>query len=162
MSITAGIAATKATLEVAKLLMDRLNTSEVDVHDVRLKVQEMLIHVVNAQIALGDAQAALHEAEDINRKLKRDNEALKANEAVTASLVFADDVYLRRKPDGTFDGPFCPACWDIDAKVVRLKLDGEDKYTNCPDDTPCRKYDCIVHKISYYIKASKFNNVNVT
>jgi hypothetical protein len=33
--------------------MDKLNTPDVDVHDVRLKVQEMLIHMVNAQMRWG-------------------------------------------------------------------------------------------------------------
>ena len=61
MSIAAGITATKATLDVAKLLMDKLNVPDVDVHDVRSKVQEMLIHAVNAQTALGVAQIELAE-----------------------------------------------------------------------------------------------------
>lgn len=161
MSIAAGLTATKATLDIAKALMDRLNTPNVDVHDVRMKVQEMPIHVVNAQIALGEVQSAVHAAEDDNRQLRRELETLKDSRAVADSLVFADEVYLRRKKDGSFDGPFCPACRDIDGKLVRLKLGGKGQYGGCPDQTPCRKYDCITHKISYFIPESKFNNVRV-
>src|ERR1700732_5284134 len=128
MNITAGITATKATLDVAKLLMDKLNTPEVDVHDVRLKVQEMLIHTVNAQIALGDANNSLHIAAEENRELKREIQKLRDSKATTEGLVFADEVCLRWKSDGVLDGPFCPACWDIDSKLVRLKLGGTKQY----------------------------------
>ena len=51
MSIAAGLTATKAGLDVAKLLMDKLNGPKMEVHEVRAMVQEMLIHVVNAQVA---------------------------------------------------------------------------------------------------------------
>jgi hypothetical protein len=161
MSITAGITATKATLDVAKLLMDRLNAPEVDVHDIRLKVQEMLIHTVNAQIALGDANNGLHIAAEENRELKRKIQKLRDSKATTEGLIFADEVYLRWKSEGVLDGPFCPACWDIDTKLVRLKLARTNPSEGCPDGKPCRRYDCVVHKISYYIPASKFNTVGV-
>jgi hypothetical protein len=67
MSIAAGLTATKATLDIAKILMDKVSRPNTDVHEVRASVQEMLIHVVNAQIALGEAQRDLHTAEDDNR-----------------------------------------------------------------------------------------------
>jgi hypothetical protein len=47
--------------------MDKVSRPNTDVHEVRASVQEMLIHVVNAQIALGEAQRDLHTAEDDNR-----------------------------------------------------------------------------------------------
>lgn len=34
---------------------------------------------------------------------------------------FHDNVYWRIKEGGTKEGPFCPHCWDIDGKEVRLK-----------------------------------------
>lgn len=161
MSIAAGLTATKAGLEVAKLLMDKLSSPEVNVGEVRSSVQEMLIHVVNAQVALGEAQGTHYATEEANRQLRREIEQLKESQAVTANLVFADEVYFKRKGDGTFDGPFCPACWDIDGKLLRLKLDGVGQYGGCPDETRCRKYDCIVHRIMYFIAEAKFNDIVV-
>lgn len=161
MDIAAGLTATRATVDLAKLLMDKLSTPDVDVHNVRMKLQEMLIHAVNAQIALGEVQESLHIAEEKNRQLKRQIEKLADSQAVTASLVFGDEVYLRKKEDGTFEGPFCPACWDIDGKLVRLKLEGIDQYGGCPDRTPCRKYECIVHKITFFISSFKFRDTRI-
>jgi hypothetical protein len=89
-------------------------------------------------------------------------EGLRENRAITESLVFASEVYLKRKPDNTFDGPFCPACWDIDGKLVRLKLDGIGEYGSRPDNTVYRKYDCIVHRITYFIPATKFNDATMS
>jgi hypothetical protein len=121
MSIAAGLTATKAAVDVAKTIMDRLNRPEVDVHDVRTQIQEMLIHVVHAQIALSDAQGDIYAAQQSNQHLRAEITALKDTQAIRDELVFGDEVYLRRKADGSLDGPFCPACWDIDRKLVRLK-----------------------------------------
>ncbi|MEI9974285.1 MAG: hypothetical protein WDO73_20890 [Ignavibacteriota bacterium] len=52
MSIAAGITPAKASLELAKLI-GKLNHPNIDVADVRAKVHEMLIHMLNAQVALG-------------------------------------------------------------------------------------------------------------
>ncbi len=161
MSIIAGLMATKAALDVTKIVMDKLNRSDVDVHDVRMQIQEMLIHVVNAQIALSDAQSSLHAGEESNRQLRAEIVALKDAQTVRDSLVFGDEVYLRRRADGSLEGPFCPACWDIDRKLVRLKLDYIGNYAGAAQGIACRKYDCIVHKISYFINAANFNNVSV-
>jgi hypothetical protein len=43
MSITAGLTAAKASLELTTKLMDLLNRPEIDVADVRAKTHEMLI-----------------------------------------------------------------------------------------------------------------------
>jgi hypothetical protein len=161
MSIAAGLTATKAAVDVAKIIMDKLNHPEVDVHDVRTQVQEMLIHVVHAQIALSDAQSTVHAAEEVNQQLREKITTLKEAQSVRDSLVFGDEVYVRRKGDGTFDGPFCPACWDIDGKLVRLKLDYIGHATGSDQGVLLRKYDCIVHRISYYMNAGKFNSVSV-
>jgi hypothetical protein len=115
MSVTAGIAAVKVSLEPAKLLSDKLNRPDIDVSDVRTKVHEMLIHMVNAQVALGDANA---EISDLRQKLQdREKEA-----AIGASLEFGEDLYWRRTPDHGLDGPYCPTCWDDDRKLIHLKF----------------------------------------
>lgn len=107
MSIAAGITATKAALEVAKMTMDKLNSATIDATAIRTNVQELLIHVVNAQVALGEAQV---ENSELRHQLD-DREALKA---------LADDVeyvqdggFLVLKSDREQERlvPYCPVCW---------------------------------------------------
>lgn len=161
MGIAEGITATKAALDVTRIILDGLNRPQIDASDVRMKVQEMLIHVVNAQIALSEAQSALHDSAEKNRQLQAQITDLETTGAIQDSLVFGDEVYLRRKLDGSFEGPFCPACWDVDGKLVRLKLDYVGNHAGADQGGLCRKYDCIVHNISYFMSAAKFNTVNV-
>jgi hypothetical protein len=147
MSVAAGLTATKAGLDVAKLLMDRLATPNVDVNDIRAKVQEMLIHVVNAQVALGEAQVEISEL----RKAVEDREEMKA---IEASLEFSDELYWRRKADRTLDGPYCPTCWDDTRKLIRLEFYEEGEWsglTTWPGRR--RKYRCVLHKTVYYPRA---------
>jgi hypothetical protein len=130
MSIASGIAAAKASLEVVKLLSDRLNRPDIDVADVRAKVHEMLIHMVNAQIALGEAQV---EIGDLKRQLD-DRERLKE---FGKSFTFAEGVYWYR------DYPYCPNCWDVDGKPIRLT--GPYGLTNSD-------WDCPIHRARFYLK----------
>jgi hypothetical protein len=130
MNIAAGIMATKAALEVAKMTMDKLNSGNVDVTAVRTNVQELLIHVVNAQVALGDAN---NEIVDLRRQLD-DRDALKALEA---DLEMHKGGYFARKSEGS-NILYCPVCWGADKKLVPLS----------PYKNPGRYY-CVLHKIDF-------------
>jgi predicted RNA-binding Zn-ribbon protein involved in translation (DUF1610 family) len=70
MAIGEGIIAVKAALDVSKVLMDLLNRPNANASDIRAKVQELLIHVVNAQIALGEAQDEISDLREEIRQLK--------------------------------------------------------------------------------------------
>jgi len=133
MSITAGIAAVKASLDVAKIVSDRLNVPDVDVADVRAKVHEMLIHMVNAQIALGEAHGNILE-------LQRQLEDRKALELLKADMDFMSDggFYVRRseREKGAFN-PCCPVCFGLNERAVSLVPLANGYYT------------CAVHKAAY-------------
>lgn len=147
MSVTAGIAAVKASLELAKLLSDKLDRPDIDVADVRAKVHEMLIHMVNAQVALGDANA---EISDLRGRLQdRQREA-----AIEASLEFGEDLYWRRTADHGFDGPYCPTCWDDDRKLIHLKFVAEGSFPM--REGRRRRYDCVLHKTEYFVPVGIF------
>ena len=86
MSVAEGLTAAKAGVDLAKRLMDTLNRPDVDVHGVRGQLQEMLIHVVNAQVALAEAQMEISEL----RQKVEDRNALRS---INETLEFAEDVY---------------------------------------------------------------------
>jgi len=147
MSVTVGIAAVKASLELAKLLSDNLNHPDIDVVDVRAKVHEMLIHMVNAQLALGDANA---EISDLRGKLQdREKDA-----AIGASLEFGEDLYWRHTPDQGLDGPDCPTCWDDDRKLIHLKFVVEGNFAM--HEGRRKRYDCVLHKTEYFVPVGSF------
>lgn len=145
MVVTEGIAAVKASLELAKVLSDRLNRPDIDVADVRSKVHEMLIHMVNAQVALGEAQVKLTEL----RQQIADQEEAKTLEA---TLEFAEGAYWRRKLDSQLDGPYCLTCWDDKKKLVRLK----HTPGRFGEDGTMLRYDCVLHQSMYMIPARIF------
>lgn len=137
MSIAEGLTATKAGLDVAKLLMDRLNSPSVDVHEVRLRVQEMLIHVVNAQVALGEAQ---FEIAELRHQLDQrdDSKALEADMEVSS-----DGGFLVRRSEreaGVFN-PHCPVCWGQTKQAIPLTSGAQGYYT------------CAIHGSSYQTAA---------
>jgi hypothetical protein len=122
-SITAGLTATKAALDLAKLLIDKLNKPDVDAHEVRGEVQEMLIHVVNAQTALGEANIEMIEL----RQTIDDREAFKA---LDADMQFQQDggFYVRRSEADQGLIPYCPVCWKKDGKTIPLGRLDEGHY----------------------------------
>jgi len=132
MSIVAGLTATKAALDIAKLTLDKLNSAGVDVHQVRAGIQELLIHVVNAQVALGEANVEISEL----RQQADNREALRA---VEADLVYQQDGgFYVRQSDGAF---CCPVCWGDQQKAVPMM------------PTASGLYDCVIHKSRYRTQA---------
>lgn len=116
MSVAEGIAAIKATLEVAKLTSNLVNRPDIDVPQVREKLHEMLIHAVNAQMALVETQ---QEIADLHRRLED-----KAELAVLrADMEPVDDggflVRKSEKAEGKFIA-YCPVCWGDRNKAVAL------------------------------------------
>jgi hypothetical protein len=137
MSIAAGIAATKATLDVAKLLSDLVKRPNIDPADVQAKLHELLIHAVNAQSALGDAQVEMNE---LRRQLD-DREELKV---LKADLEFVLDGHFYVKKSKKEKGliPYCPLCWKEKGKDIHLTiLDAPGGFT------------CSIHNTVYATKA---------
>ena len=127
MSIAGGIAAVKASLDVAKIVSDRLTRPDIDVVEVRSKVHEMLIHMVNAQVALGEAQVEIC---DLHRQLD-DSETLKLLEA---DVEFEQDghFWVRKSERPTGVIPYCPACWGKDRKLVAMAPYMKPGVVKCP------------------------------
>ena len=137
MPIIEGITAAKSALEVSKLLMGLLNRPKLDVNDIRAKLSEMLIHVVNAQTALAEAQV---EVSELRHQLD-DREAMKALEA---DLEVAEDGgFLYRKSEwakGVLK-PHCPLCWGDQRKLVGLV------------PLAAGHYSCAIHDVTYKTQA---------
>src|ERR1035437_5431156 len=95
MSVVAGITAAKASLELTTKILDLVNRPQIDAADVRGKVHEMLIHLVNAQVALGEAHV---EISDLRRQLE-ERDGLKA---LDADMEFQIDggFYVRKSEAG--------------------------------------------------------------
>lgn len=116
MPIAEGIAAIKATLDLAKLTSDLVNRPNIDAESVRKNLHEMLIHAVNALTAIGEAQ---HELLTLRGKL--DDKA--ALVALTADLEpVPDGGFLVKKSDKTAGHliPYCPVCWGQEQKAIAL------------------------------------------
>jgi hypothetical protein len=138
MSITAGITAAKASLDLTKVLMDLLNRPNIDPVDVRGKVHELLIHLVNAQVALGEAQveiSELHHQLDNRQELKAIQEDLE---------IEPDGQYYYRASERTANKhiPYCPVCWGDKAELVPLTVLAEGT-----------AFTCSIHKGQYFTKA---------
>jgi hypothetical protein len=147
MSITAGLTATKATLELTKIITDLVKRPDIDVAGVHAKLHEMLIHAVSAQAALGEVQLELAEL----RKKLADQETIRS---IEQSLDFAEETYWKRKSDQTLDGPYCPLCWDDAKKLIRLKFENEGQFSG--KEGVRRRYNCIFHKTRFYLPARIF------
>jgi hypothetical protein len=99
----------------------------------------MLIHMVDAQVALGAAQT---ENAELWRKLNHRDEL----NALAANVEHVEDggfvVLKSERKKGKFV-PYCPVCWGADRKVVAL--------------LPIEKgfYTCAIHKASYQTQAHR-------
>jgi len=136
MSVVAGINATKASLELAKLISDKLNHPNIDVEDVRAKVHEMLIHMVNAQVALGEAHV---EIGDLRRQLS-EQEGLKA---LDADMDFQIDGGFFVKKSEVDKGviAYCPMCWKDAQKAIPMQGSATPGW-----------YRCNLHKVVFQTK----------
>jgi hypothetical protein len=133
MSIMEGLAATKATLDLAQKVTDLVKRPNIDAADVQAKLHELLIHAVNAQAALAGAQIEMSEL----RSRLDDRDALKAIAADLEMDVVSR--YLIRKSErerGLI--PYCPTCWGSDSKLIPLALVQRPGGFACP-----------IHKMSY-------------
>jgi hypothetical protein len=107
MPIAEGIAAAKGALDVSKLALDLLRRPKIDGEEVRNRLIEMQDLIFSAQRALGDA-------EQENRDLRRQLENSKRMADFGKDFTLAEGLYWRDKY------PYCPTCWDVDRKPVRL------------------------------------------
>jgi hypothetical protein len=139
MSIIAGITATKATLDVCKILNDLVNKPHIDPVEVRGKLHELLIHAVSAQAELADAQQDMFE-------LRRQLDDRTRLEELEKDIEFIQDggYYVRRSElDSGKHIQYCPLCWGDKGKLVPLTS----------DKPGAGIFRCQIHKSTYLTQA---------
>ena len=130
MQIAAGITAAKAALDLTTKLADALNRPNIDPQDVKAKLHEMLIHLVNAQSALGEAHVEISE---LRQRLTDRAE----NAQIAADLEMHKGGYFTRQSESS-KILYCSTCWGADKKLVPL----------IPYRNPGRVY-CTIHKVDF-------------
>jgi hypothetical protein len=134
MPISEALAAGKALVEVSKLVTNLINTPDTDAQHVRAKLQEMLIHLVNAQTGLSEAQQEIME---LRAKLDDRNAAKALEEDMDYQI--DGGFYVRKSEAAKGMIPYCPLCWGSDGKAVPLK----------PSTAVSGSYNCFLHKTEY-------------
>lgn len=136
MGIAEGLAAIKATVEVAKLTSELVNRPNIDADKVRSNLSELLIHAFNAQVSLLEGQQQIS---DLQSQLddKRALEALRLDVEYVADGQFF--VRKSEKAAGRLIA-YCPLCWtDAPHKLIPLqKLDDRGQYR------------CNLHRVTYH------------
>jgi polyhydroxyalkanoate synthesis regulator phasin len=137
MPIAEGIAAAKAAIEVSKIISDLVNRPNINAEEVRSRVHQMLIHVVNAQTALAEANVEISEL----RHRLDDREALRTLNA-DLEVVSDGDYYIRKSErDIGKPVPYWPACWGATGKLLPLVSLPTRGVLHCP-----------IHKVLHYTK----------
>jgi hypothetical protein len=132
-TIASGLSATKAGFELVKSLREVLRKDEIDPHEVSNRLMEL-------QELMLDARSALADAQDEKAKL----------EARIAELTRMADIGQRfEHKEGMYwyeRFPYCPTCWDVDRKPVRLAgpvRNEKDKVWNI--------WTCPYHKTAFHL-----------
>ena len=73
---------------------------------------------------LVDVQEAFQDVREENFDLREENRQLREQLLINEQLEFRDNMYWRKRKDGTEEGPFCTKCRDSDSKLVRMHTFG--------------------------------------
>lgn len=124
---------------MVKGAVEILKRPDVDAHEVSARLLELQGLMIEAQLALGDAQ---EEIRSLKQKLSEHDET----RALRDDLEFVQDGgFYRRKSEsaqGLFN-PYCPVCWGDRRKAIPLAplLNGF--------------YTCAIHKTNYQTSAAR-------
>jgi hypothetical protein len=144
MPIIEALTAAKAALDISGKISDLVNRPNIDVTEVRANVHQMLIHLVNAQSGLSEAQLEISEL----RQQLDERERIRAIEADLE--IEPDGQYYYRKSERSASKQiqYCPVCWGDKDKLVPLTHSAESTL-----------FECGIHKTKYctkvYIEALK-------
>lgn len=131
MDIVAGLSIAKSALDIVKAVREALKQK-------KLTSEQILEQLVALQDRLVDVNTALADADDENRRLKREIEDLKAQlqrrQFLRENYEFRDNMVWNR---GAREGPYCPVCFEADDKLVHL----QDLGDQC--------YDCTIHRQTF-------------
>jgi hypothetical protein len=67
-----------------------------------------------------------------NNELKAQLATLRQKFAIREQLVFDRNAYWLRADGSRMDGPFCSNCWDVRQNTVRMYVDKDTGYGQCP------------------------------
>ena len=144
MPIIEALTAAKAALDISGKISDLVNRPHIDAAEVRANVHQMLIHLVNAQSGLSEAQVEIAE---LRQKLD-DQERIRAIEADLE--IEPDGQYYYRKSERSAGKQiqYCPVFWGDKGKLIPLTHTAESTL-----------FECGIHKTKYptkvYIEALK-------
>jgi hypothetical protein len=149
MNIAAGLSGLNAAVTMTKALRDGLKSGQIKPDEIAGRIGEIYDYIIDSKVALVDAQSEVMD-------LQREVQALKQELETKRSLNVEDGVYWQihqvagegpgGEPEhyGHWDGPFCPTCFDADAKLVRLRDFGEAR-------AKAKKiWRCDLHKIEFW------------
>jgi hypothetical protein len=135
MPIVEGITAAKAAFDVSKQVVDLFKHPAIDADKIRSRLLELQELILSAQSALGEAQ---EENRTLRSQLDDQTRLLEFGKQFT----FSEGVYWYR------DYPYCPNCWDVDQKPMRL--DGPFWHSFVGQGK--RSFECNIHKSHYQVK----------
>jgi len=107
MTIAGGLSATKTGFELIKSVRDLLKRQDVDPAEVSARLLELQGLMLDAKTALAEAQEDKTELEARIAELMR-------------MADFGKDFKLEEGVYWRDEVPYCPICWDVDRKPVRL------------------------------------------
>jgi hypothetical protein len=134
----AALGATKTGLEVVKGVRELLKGEKFDKGEIDSRLSQLQEAPYQAREALGDAQ---QEVRELNQQI----DELKRVADIGKDFTFEQGVYWLKAY------PYCPACWDVDRKPIRLAG------PSTSIEAGMQLWDCPLHtKVHYPISRSFF------
>ena len=128
-AITSGISAAKTGFDLIKGVRELLAQPDID-------VKEILQRLTSIQDYLLEARSALFDAQDEHQQLQKRIAELSRMADFGKHFTNACGLYWYER------NPYCPVCWDVDRKPVRLA--GPIVVGNVNDH-----WTCPIHKLAY-------------
>ena len=136
MGITEALGAGKALVEASKLARDLINHPDVQPDRVRAIVQEMMIHLTNAQTGLAEAQQEIMEL-----RHKVDDRTALLELAADMDFQTDGDFFVQKSESGKGVIAYCPMCWKDNDKAVPMQGLGKPG-----------SFRCNIHKVIFKTK----------
>jgi len=138
LAILEALTAAKAALDISGKISDLVNRPNIDANEVHANVHQMLIHLVNAQSGLSEAQREIAEL----RQQLDDRARIRT---IDADLDIEPDgqFYYRQSERSAGEQiQYCPVSWGDKGKLVPLTHTAEGTL-----------FECGIHKTKYPTKA---------
>jgi hypothetical protein len=133
-TVATGLSAAKTGFDLIKSLRELLGRQDVNPGDIQARLVEL-------QSLMLDAQRALADAEEKNRLLSAKLDEANRIATLRDDMEFVHDggYYVRKSEEKRV--PYCPLCWQVDAKTVPLEPQPVEG-----------SYWCFLHKNEYKTK----------